>query len=110
MHTPGPWTIVPYGDGDSLVIHSDDDNRVCFMATHGGSRAQWERIQENAALIAAAPDLYEALKAARQFIEDDVPPWKLGEHLALIDAALAKVSQQQGTPQAPVAPDSEATS
>jgi len=61
-HTKGPWTIVPYGDGDSLVIHSSDENRVCFMATHGGTQSQWERIQANARLIAAAPELYGALR------------------------------------------------
>jgi hypothetical protein len=69
-HADGPWSVVPYGDGDSLVIHSDDANRVCFMATHGGSRASWERIQANAALIAAAPDLYEALNAIAEFAPD----------------------------------------
>jgi hypothetical protein len=61
-HADGPWVIVPYGDGDSLVIHSDDANRVCFMATHGGSRSSWERIQANAALISAAPDLRDVLQ------------------------------------------------
>lgn len=33
--TQGVWTIVPYGDGDSLVIHSGNDWRICFMATPG---------------------------------------------------------------------------
>lgn len=23
-HTPGPWHVVPYGDGDSLVICADE--------------------------------------------------------------------------------------
>jgi hypothetical protein len=55
---PGPWTIVAYGDGDSLVIHKNDTDRICFMATHGGSRKSWEAIQANAAYIAAlSPDV-----------------------------------------------------
>lgn len=48
------WSVVEYGDGDSLVIHSNDVDRVCFMATHGGSKKSWEIIQANAAFIAAA--------------------------------------------------------
>ena len=91
-HADGPWSVVPYGDGDSLVIHSDDENRVCFMATHGGSRASWERIQANAALIAAAPTLYEALTRLLPYFE--------GEHAhdhpdsVFARAALASVSPQ----------------
>jgi hypothetical protein len=64
-HTPGPWSIVPYGDGDSLAIHHNDTDRVCFMATHGGSEQTWRAIQANANLIAAAPDMYAALNDAR---------------------------------------------
>lgn len=61
--TPGPWHVVEYGDGDALVVCSDQQGnwRVAFMATHGGSATHWEKIQADAALIAAAPDLYQAL-------------------------------------------------
>lgn len=57
--TPGPWFVVPYGDGDSLVICSDAGGewRICFMATHGGTASVWDAIQANAQLISTAPDL-----------------------------------------------------
>jgi hypothetical protein len=58
-HTPGPWTVQPYGDGDSLVIHSDGNTRVCFMATPGDSPRAFPKIEANARLIAAAPDLLD---------------------------------------------------
>ena len=66
--TGAPWKIVEYGDSDSLVIHDgDSDNRVCFMATHGGSKKSWDAIQANAALIVALrnalPDIEQAAKA-----------------------------------------------
>ena len=62
-HTPGPWEIVPYGDGDSLVICEDErgDRRIAFMATpgcrDGGKRKRvWQKIKANARLITTAPD------------------------------------------------------
>lgn len=93
--TPGPWTVVPYGDGDSLVIHSSDENRVCFMATHGGSRKSWETIQANANAIAALPDLYEAL---RLLVADvaQYEAWQRPCHaLDVAHAALAKCCPPQ---------------
>ena len=70
-HTKGPWEIVRYGDGDSLVIHSDDVNRVCFMATPG-SHGDPAKIEADARLISAAPDLLEALQSiARQELPED---------------------------------------
>ena len=59
--TPGPWEVVPYGDGDSLVVHAGEDWRICFMATPGESPGAASRIEANARLIAASPCLYEAL-------------------------------------------------
>lgn len=62
-HTPGPWVIVPYGDGDTLVIHyGQSQQRICFMATPSSVTDDFPRIKANARLIAAAPALYEALE------------------------------------------------
>lgn len=69
--TPGPWHIVRYGDGDSLVICLDEagDRRVAFMATPGcrdrmERRKSWKQIKANARLIAAAPELLAELEYA----------------------------------------------
>lgn len=63
-HTPGPWHVVPYGDGGSLVICSDEagDWRIAFMATPSGYKAERDEIKANAHLIASAPEMYEALE------------------------------------------------
>jgi hypothetical protein len=63
-HTPGPWTVEEYGDDETpaLVIHKDSESRICFMATPG-SHGDPAKIEADARLIAAAPDMYEALKA-----------------------------------------------
>jgi len=61
-YTPGPWTVdgVDNGPGERH-LHIGAEGRILSLAsmnpTHIDTRA-------NAALIAAAPDLYEALKAA----------------------------------------------
>jgi hypothetical protein len=67
-HTKGPWEVVFYGGGDSLVIHSDAENRVCFMATPG-ERGSLKTIMANARLIAAAPDLLAALETINAQLE-----------------------------------------
>lgn len=68
-HTPGPWEVVPYGDGDSLVIHdARGDWRVCFMATPGES-GDMRGIRANARLIASAPDLLAACQRAHRVIK-----------------------------------------
>lgn len=59
-HTPGPWTYAP---SDRLSDGSD-----CIQIEHeGGSIAEMQcpadAEEANARLIAAAPTLYEALKA-----------------------------------------------
>lgn len=65
---PGPWTVELYGDGDSLVIHSGPDERVCFMATPGESPGAMERIERNANLIAAAPAMRDALRDCQRVL------------------------------------------
>lgn len=77
-HTPGPWQIVRYGDGDSLVIHSDADTRVCFMATPGQLGPSFAHIKANATLIAAAPTMLAALRLALPELAEDL--------IALVDS------------------------
>jgi len=63
--TPGPWHALDIGeivpsDGDGYPL---DDTRICFMATPGeAGEVGQQRIDANARLIAAAPELYEALE------------------------------------------------
>jgi hypothetical protein len=63
-YTPGPWHVVPYGDGNALVICTEPDGnwRICFLATPGDSSGAWETIKADARLIAAAPQMVEALQ------------------------------------------------
>lgn len=54
-HTPGPWSH----DGDGEILAQDN---VVVVYSHGGQRAV--QTDEDANLIAAAPDLLEALELA----------------------------------------------
>jgi hypothetical protein len=77
-HTPGPWTLE---DGEALVIRGSDDGQICianWLRGRGGlgGRRKNDEVQANARLIAAAPDLLDALKgvvriADRQTVEFD---------------------------------------
>lgn len=95
-HTPGPWKVVNH----PRVAHVDSMRSVGHGANGmasivwltGGALAQ----EANARLIAAAPDLLAALKAARAFVAQRAG-WS-GSHndkvaeqvLVEVDAAIAK--------------------
>jgi hypothetical protein len=71
-HTPGPWVVAE----EAKIKHPEGT----FIA-----QAQY---WPDAYLIAAAPDLLAALKAARRFVVSSHDP--VGSELDDIDAAIAK--------------------
>lgn len=71
--TPGPWSVFNSGEWPGI---DDGDGKVTIVrygldgADDGGIRGRGPReSMANASLIAAAPDLYEALKEATAFYE-----------------------------------------
>ena len=82
-HTPGPWSIC--NDG---FVYDKNGERVCspHSTLPGGERYKQHRKswQQNARLIAAAPDLLEALK---QIDEQTVEGGRIN---TLARAAIAK--------------------
>ena len=74
--TPGPWKIVDH-DGYGVNVWNVAGNK-CIA----------ERCRsDDARLIAAAPDMYDALKAFKAYM---VGPRDLQALLIMVDAALAK--------------------
>lgn len=88
-HTPGPWrsTLDEFGD---YVIQPAGQELAVAAVVNGDARGLLGEASEHAAnalLIAAAPDMFEALIQAREWLRG----WASAEpQLALVDAALAK--------------------
>ena len=61
MHTPGPWILRRHVNGPIADIYAPHDRPDCLATTafHGWTFAEMEA---NARLIAAAPDMLEALE------------------------------------------------
>jgi len=86
--TPGPWRVDDDGVDYPLII-GNDEKYVCEILFHPQPSQQ----VANAHLIAAAPDLYEALETAESCIVDVVGAFGVkvpDEILQEIRAALAK--------------------
>jgi hypothetical protein len=94
-HTPGPWTYeVEKVSGPSLATKT-------YVFAHGDVIGQaYEtynagNAQANARLIAAAPELLEALRKAEPYVRAASVLIHVGDDLALIQAALAKAGSAQ---------------
>lgn len=100
--TPGPWWAaigkdqpVPYYRGLISVLSSDPHISICTGETGDQSgrtcgRDEWEA---NASLIAAAPDLYEALELLLNDVEH-YPAWQRPCHA--VDSARAALAKARG--------------
>jgi hypothetical protein len=90
-HTPGPWQV-----NGSHIYTADPERALLAQVFNPGSKASDYPLVENARLIAAAPDLLEALIMVRDADDDcrkdgfrEMPP----PARARIDAAIAKAEE-----------------
>ena len=60
-HTPGPWTIRRVGIAKDLPVITSAEHDICEMRYNTNGRL---RLESNARLIAAAPELLAALRLA----------------------------------------------
>jgi hypothetical protein len=101
-HTPGPWELDQYPDVDGYKIRGGktafrSGPRVLAIVKDQGSAPLYES-QANARLIAAAPDLLEALKKIYGF-----EPFALGltptEYQEAVDKiAINAIAKAEGQP------------
>ena len=94
-HTPGPWRIEEWEfklrPNAPMILAKQD--AICEVMDLWCMNDRAEERDANARLIAAAPDLYEALELARKSLRFAAP----GQNRALakIEAALAKARGEQ---------------
>lgn len=88
-HTPGPWKI--YTSPSAQWVGKDITGEiVCEKPDQQYDRANW---QANAHLIAAAPDMLEALKAIEPMTWNDSPLLKVyAKEIEQLRAAIAKAT------------------
>ncbi|SOB60622.1 conserved protein of unknown function [Pseudodesulfovibrio profundus] len=71
-HTPGPWVFDKNLDVSQGGKFTSDQDDICFVNHEVGDRdgfANYDTAKANAALIAAAPDMYDALKDTLNSLE-----------------------------------------
>lgn len=83
--TKEPWRVGPVDD--TLVMDSNREEIAQALGDHEGEG--WESVYANAALISAAPDLYEALDNLAAIMETDGRSYVV-EAVRSARAALAK--------------------
>ncbi len=104
-HTPGPWKV---GNGDIFADGNEtsdfDDIVICAIGQSGGGRSHEYAVvkahkpegRANARLIAAAPELLEALKEIRRVGDDKMA--FASEWAAAVAKADAAISKAEGRP------------
>ncbi len=90
-HTPGPWAVCGLNDAPDSIVEGKGW-QVCFfypaeMIPYSGREKQEHAA--NANLIAAAPEMYEALQAALPVMEARAPDFNIVN--TTIRAILAKI-------------------
>ena len=110
-HTPGPWCVTRSDWGQPQFISASGDTPLVALC---GYVSEKTTVEANACLIAAAPDLLEALKASNRTliaerdclydsitnnageITDPADGEGLAEYNAMIDANRAAIAKATG--------------
>lgn len=98
-HTPGPWEAIDSKHG--LLVRTESPSKTKYGASRyaaiggfeSGDKDQYEEAKANARLIAAAPELFEALKWMIQRADEGGYPD--GRCLKEARLAIAKATGQE---------------
>lgn len=95
QHTPGPWKAYPIEMNHGLPYTPVAANTL-LAKVYSEAFGDYEQSEANARLVAAAPDLLEALRrVVNDWVAPDGLPFEDGEMPAL-DAARAAISKATG--------------
>lgn len=101
-HTPGPWTIHGWGDGDYEVNAASET--VCNVPGFDDETVDVDRAEPNARLIAAAPDLLAACQTVAHDLQaaldgDDFSGMSDADLLrAFLNVLRPAIAKAEGTP------------
>ena len=93
-HAPGPWKVSPT---DDTVVIDADGREVAAIDGDYNDPDTWPLMEANARLIAAAPDLLEALKDlfsianAEGVVGDDAQAHLVGHHQEALTGLLPRI-------------------
>lgn len=90
-HTPGPWVVEPITNNDEAYgVYASAENAFVAVTPWGPST------EENATLIAAAPDMLAALEEMNALFADHAQYDEEGHETAAIKAAQAAIAKAKG--------------
>jgi len=106
-HTPGPWKVEWPFEGGALITADDGHGELAQVKTRYSKTNNLEEAEANARLIAAAPDLLEAicdleLRMTQAALASGIGPRKnhtdflLGELGRMKDVARAAIARAKG--------------
>jgi hypothetical protein len=95
-HTPGPWKIEPMDNTDDDEMASGFADLIGPEPAYDGwvPPVEWRFRKEDARLIAAAPELYDALKRINDHITSFADRPLDMECIVRVRAAIAKATEQ----------------
>ncbi len=94
VHTPGPWYAHMNGEGSFCIKAGTDYDISPTLASRSKWKSDAERSNANARLIAAAPELLEALEDCLRWIEAD--EWTYGRTFSTGDRIRTAIEKATG--------------
>lgn len=100
-HTPGPWQALPPKMGAAITIYAEDGiTPICTTASNGSpvtmAMHRSGEVKANARLIAAAPELMEALQEATRCLAWHEEKHGVGMDAKAVQAARAAIAKAGG--------------
>ena len=99
--TPGPWKVC--GSGEFIIAAKGNAKIMTAVASVSGIKVNPERTKADARLIAAAPEMYEALKEVAPYVSicdyemEGADGGKAEELFNVINALLGRIDGEEET-------------
>lgn len=94
-HTPGPWKTGR--NGAAVTVTDEFGNTIAELSPYGAAFLPSDRVaphhvtKENAALIATAPQMFDALEELLDInVMEDSNPWRLADAIKAAQVAIRK--------------------